>query len=66
MTKIDIFELYNMLNFRPQVAKESFGPEPSLQDMILKYYKSFPDLITDEEATELTVKYIEQFYKKYG
>jgi hypothetical protein len=59
-----ILELYNMITYRPHLDNVS-SAEPPLAEMVLRYYKSFPDFFTEEEANELTVEYIEKWYKQF-
>ena len=47
-----------------QPGYENCGPEPTLRDLIYRYYNSYPDLLDNEKVLELAKEYCKQIEEK--
>ena len=56
-------EFEKMLSARPQVARERYGKELCIRDLIFEYYRN---QFTEETANELTKAYTDQLFQMVG
>jgi|HubBroStandDraft_6_1064221.scaffolds.fasta_scaffold00050_70 hypothetical protein len=56
-------EFEKALSFRPQIARERYGKEPCIRDLIFQYYRN---QFRAETADELTKAYTDQIFQMLG